>query len=112
MKNTLEYFLLDDNETAIPCSIEEWGNFLEDARGTKRRIVKQEYIYDKFISTVFLGLNHNWSSKGTPLIFETMIFNDNNGCEEYCDRYSTWDEALIGHEKAVQWVKDGCKKNE
>ena len=51
------------------------------------------------MSTVFLGLDHSFGfSGGPPLLFETMIFGGEH--DEYCDRYSTWAEAEVGHEKA------------
>jgi hypothetical protein len=37
-----------------------------------------------------------------------MIFKAKRSLD-YCERYSTWDEALEGHNKAIEWVKDGCK---
>jgi hypothetical protein len=71
-------------------------------------IIGEDDIDNHRISTVWLGLNHRWNS-GPPLLFETMVFKNGDMAEEYCDRYSTWKEAEEGHEKAIQWVKDGCK---
>lgn len=50
------------------------------------------------VSTVFLGLNHNYGD-GPPLIFETMIFG--GPMDQYQDRYSTEEEAMAGHNFAV-----------
>lgn len=67
--------------------------------------VKKDVVDGFLISTVWLGLNHNNFNK-TPIIFETMIFKgDDNPFEEYQERYATEDEALIGHEKAIEIVK-------
>ena len=39
-----------------------------------------------------------------------MVFSPKGGGNDiYCNRYSTWQEAAAGHEKAIQWIKDGCK---
>lgn len=58
------------------------------------------------VSTVFLGLNHQFGD-GPPLVFETMIFpKEGNWQDEYMDRYTTWEEAEAGHEKAVGIVKE------
>lgn len=54
------------------------------------------------VSTVFLRLNHNFG-EGPPLVFETMIFGGPLGGEgrRYQNRYSTWDEAVSGHARAL-----------
>lgn len=51
------------------------------------------------VSTVWLGLDHNWWPGGRPKIFETMIFGGKLHLE--CWRYSTEAEARDGHEAAV-----------
>lgn len=51
------------------------------------------------VSTVWLGLDHQWGS-GPPLIFETMIFGGEHDSDQY--RYSTESQALAGHEKACR----------
>ena len=99
-------YILDKEKNIIPADLMEWATFFE----TNDRIVKQEEIDGKFISTVFLGLNHDFSGRGKPLIFETMIFKD--GKEVYLNRYSTWKEAEEGHAEAVEWVKNGAKDDE
>jgi hypothetical protein len=62
-----------------------------------------------WVSTVFLGLDHNWLSEEPPLLFETMVFTKDrhrsvdNG---YCHRTSTWELALEDHAKAVIWARE------
>jgi hypothetical protein len=56
------------------------------------------------VSTVWLGLNHNWSGLDPPLIFETMVFG--GAYHEYCQRYSTKAQALAGHDQAVAMVRE------
>ncbi len=55
------------------------------------------------VSTVFLGLDHNYTGKGGPILFETMIFGAGRLDEEQW-RYRTWDEAVAGHWRAVRLV--------
>lgn len=101
-------YLLDENKNPIPCTIAEWGTFLEDRHNRK---VAFSELGDIHISTVFLGLDHScW--EGRPIVFETMIFDksgDDIWRDIYMDRYSTWDEALDGHQKAIEWVTRGAK---
>jgi hypothetical protein len=102
--NKMDYFILDENQNIIPANFMDWSNFLEKR---KVRIVKQEKMNDKYISTVFLGLDHSFNGQKLE-IFETMVFDD-AGRYIYLDRYATWKEAEEGHQKAIEWVKDGCK---
>ena len=83
----------------------EWGRWFETAH--KKRIVKQETLpKGKWVSTVFLGIDYNFSG-GKPLLFETMVFPNKKDLEELdMDRYSTWEEAQKGHKRMVKkWLK-------
>ena len=61
------------------------------------------------VSTVDLGLNHQFDPSLPPLYYETMIFkieNEKVNYEDlYCERYTTEEEARVGHEKAIEYVK-------
>ena len=93
---TMWYRLVD--KVPVPSSMEEiclLGDFQKD------KAVRQELVNDGWISTVFLGLNHNCGD-GPPILFETMVFGGE--FDGYQDRYSTWEEAEEGHKKAVDLV--------
>jgi hypothetical protein len=77
----------------------EWARLFEDK--TYQRVAATE-IGNVHISTVWLGINHNWGA-GPPLIFETMIFGGAH--DEYQERYTTEAEALAGHERACDLVR-------
>src|SRR5262245_14898324 len=64
--------------------------------GELRKNSKLDDPKEILISTVFLGLDHQWMD-GPPLLFETMVFN--GPCNEFQERYSTWKEAEEGHKK-------------
>jgi hypothetical protein len=68
------------------------------------RIVKQEEVGKLRVSTVFLGLDHNFAMEGEPILFETMIFGSGDGRGDYMERCATWNEALLMHERAVTWA--------
>jgi hypothetical protein len=62
-----------------------------------------------YVSTVFLGLDHNWDNiihggDGPPVLFETMVFWDGPLGGEG-KRYATWEEADRGHEDLVWKVR-------
>ena len=67
-------------------------------------------VGDYLVSTVDLGLNHQFDDSLPPLYYETMIFKveneEVNYSELYCDRYTTEEEARIGHQEAIEWVKE------
>jgi hypothetical protein len=91
----MHYVLTDDHKT-VPATLEEWASFFEGR--AKRRVALTEEG-DIAVSTVFLGLDHNWG-EGPPLLFETMIFGGPHDEEQW--RYSTWDEAVAGHQRACE----------
>lgn len=81
----------------------EWA---EDFEKSDRRVAKDVLADGKVVSTVFLGLDHNWGG-GKPLIFETMVFSEIGGEEVDIERYSTEEEAVEGHKKMVKkWKRE------
>jgi hypothetical protein len=54
------------------------------------------------ISTVFLGLDHNFGH-GSPLLFETLVFRGGDGAESR--RYASWQDAQAGHAAMAQAVR-------
>lgn len=68
------------------------------------------------VSTVDLGLNHQLIDGLPPLYYETMIFIKGNNFEErhkehnhfeyYQERYTTEEEAIEGHKKAIKVVEE------
>jgi hypothetical protein len=55
------------------------------------------------ISTVFLGINHEFGDDKVPKVFETMIFG--GGMDRFCERYSTWQDAERGHRRIIQRIE-------
>jgi hypothetical protein len=104
----------EDGHTPIPCySLIEWGRWLEEL---DHRSLWWTGNATKWVSTVFLGLDHNYCFSGPPILFETMAFrHEGRMMEDYfsgemrpvaetlCqERYSSWDDAEIGHKAAVR----------
>lgn len=73
----------------------EWAADLE--KGCK--VARSRTIYGEKLSTVWLGLDHNFGGEGPPLIFETMLFMKSNK-NDLQWRYSTEEEAKEGHRRA------------
>lgn len=86
------YYILKDKKP-VPCDIESWSRWF----GTSDRTVAKTWRGEVLVSTVFLGMNHNFVS-GSPLLFETMIFGGEH--DQYQERCSTWEEAEAMHLRA------------
>lgn len=94
-------YYLNEDKTYRPATLMEWSEQFENMD----RHVGSDNVLGKRVSTVWLGLDHGFQG-GEPLVFETMVFSEyNGGTDIYMDRYSTWDDAVAGHQKAIEWVK-------
>ena len=104
---TIKHYILTSRHKIKEVDLMTWAKWFETAN---RRVGKITYI-DYEVSTVFLGLDHNWG-EGPPILFETMVFKtlpDSNerGMDCYMARYATWDEAMAGHKRVRQYVANG-----
>jgi hypothetical protein len=81
--------------------MKRWAASFND---TDNRRIGEDHIGNQVVSTVWLGLNHNFGD-GTPLIFETMVFGGPH--DQFQDRYHTEQEALEGHQRVVTALKEG-----
>lgn len=97
----MKFYILDDNNEPQPVDLHTWMMTFGDI---KRRAVKQTMVAGSEVSTVFLGLDHNYSGHGPPILFETQIFGDVWGGEMW--RYATYVDALRHHEEIVAQLRD------
>lgn len=68
--------------------------------------IGHEVVGDTEIITTFLGIDHNYSGSGDPILFETCIFKEDDTSEVQA-RYTSIEEARIGHDCVVKAVKAG-----
>lgn len=67
---------------AVPVkTVEEWAQRFEH---DKKRVADTQ-VGKFWISTVFLGLDHNFGT-GLPILFETMVFGPDNMLDLDCAR--------------------------
>jgi hypothetical protein len=99
------HFILEDREI-VPAPFEEWANWFEHGK----RIIEQTHVGDRFVSTVFLGIDHNFMGMGGPILFETMIFDGPNARSHdlFQERSRTYREAVARHAYAVALVESGA----
>jgi len=96
------YYRLDARHHVLPATTKDFVALMEGDPEARR--VAEDTVDGKWVSTVFLGLDHQYGD-GPPLVFETMVFHDGDGREEW--RYSTWDEAVTGHQAIVAALREG-----
>lgn len=69
--------------------------------------VARERGFSLVVSTVWIGMDHNFSDQGPPLIFESMVFRESEDgetdlTEVTSRRYATEAEAREGHAQLVK----------
>ena len=92
-------YVLDADHRPVACDLMTWARFFEDARN---RRVAEAYINGRRVSTVFIGLDHNFTGDGPPLLWETMVFGGELSGEQ--ERYASHDAAVAGHAAMVERV--------
>lgn len=110
------------NKIPIPCdNLLEWGRWMEMG---ERHVAKTDIDETVTMSTVFLGLDHQFSNdpEAPPILFETMVFGEEKALpyrnallviRETLDgfgRYSTYAEAQKGHEEICDLVRERFAK--
>lgn len=110
------HFVLDQNNKAVSVSFMDycaWIEKLKEKYGEDRATettARNEWADKKphLVSTVFLGLDHGFrvgsASDYRPVLWETMVFGGKDS-DEYCQRYTSHEAALAGHQKTVQAVE-------
>lgn len=114
MRQKRPHYYILQGKVAVPIEGDEpsdwmrWARWFEQAAIDGTRIVAQAYYpsapRNVCVSTVFLGLDHNWSFQGRPILFETMVFGLGDSVE-LVERCSTWEEAETIHSVTVKRVE-------
>lgn len=101
-------YILDDDGRPVPCpDTVQWGHWMERAKRDRITVVAQDRDegpdgVEVLVSTVFLGMDHNFSDKGPPVLWETLVFGGPLADEQ--DRYTSRSAALAGHQAMCQRV--------
>lgn len=111
MKKEYLYYILVDGLVIPVDDVVAWSLWYAH---TRRAIDQTRVRYDNIdylISTIFLGIPHG-QKEGKPILFETMVFSDNDfSADLYCERCTSYKEALEMHKRAVaHWTKSLKKK--
>jgi hypothetical protein len=100
----MRYYMLDENNNVLPCTLSQWSDFFGVSAEHYRKTVGFTIINNLEISTIFLALDLDPQSSRS-FLFETRVCNE-EGEDVYCKRYSTWADAEEGHQKAIKWVNE------
>lgn len=92
------YILAEDGRTPLAVDVMVWARWFDDPG--KRRVAN-DVIGGVQVSTVFLGLDHDFTGKGPPVLWETMVFDE----EQDCERYASYEDAVAGHQRLVDTVR-------
>lgn len=107
-------FILDAQGNPVPeRNLLKWAKWYE----TADRRVKQEWVENVRISTVFTGIDMGWrfimegeKMVHIPILWETMTFSNNRELHELMDRCSgNREQAEAMHERMVRKVKEALK---
>ena len=102
----MKWYKLNDDHSVTEISYDELVNNFT----TRPKHVGDDTVDGQRVSTVFLSLDHNWDfDSNIPILFETMIFGGEYSEEMW--RYSTYQEALDGHTRIVNCLKEGINPN-
>lgn len=93
------HYILNSDHTTVEVSELKWTNWM---RFNSRRVA-HDTILGVEISTVFLGIDHNYDIVGAPVLFETLTFGLPEE-SQITNRYCTWAEAVDGHERTKEVI--------
>ncbi len=94
------YKLVD--RTPTPCTLAEFAYAMENE---KNRIIEQTMVEDLQVSTVFTGIDQNWTNEGEPILFDTVVFGLPDDLRPQWS-FSSCDEAMEIHKLIVQVLTD------
>lgn len=97
-------YILDDQQNAIAePNVVKWAEWFCNNPG-RRQVLATKVGPEAVVSTVFLGLDHNYGD-GPPILFESMVFGGEH--DSFQMRYCTMEEAKSGHEYIVSKLQTG-----
>lgn len=91
----MDNLYIEENGVPVACpDLYKWCEYQQNAD----RTVARSELQQGYVSSVFLGMNHNYRRDDTPILYETMIF----GSPVFCDlvsRFRTRQECFAYHQQ-------------
>jgi hypothetical protein len=100
----MQQYILDENKNPVlETDMLKWGTWMSTI-SSRRVACTFDPVNGSEISTVFLGLDHNYGS-GPPILWETMVFGGK--LDKAQDRCSgDWKDAEAMHARMVDKVRN------
>jgi hypothetical protein len=86
----------------------EWQKFWNTEENALRRVIGMDLIGDIGIITFFHKIFEITHEGYEPNLFETIGSDRNTNETLYSASYKTWEHALKGHQKAIDWAFTEC----
>jgi len=98
----MSHYILDEEGNVVPePDIFKWAKWMQDGGRTLIKTLVDQII----VSTVFLVYDHRFGDEeGLPILWETMIFGGKH--DQYQERYSSKEDAIEGHNRAIKLVEE------
>lgn len=100
-------YILDANGNPVLCDdLFTWAEWFETSG--ESRVVQKTIVADGVqVSTIFLGIDHNWSRRGPPMIYETRVFG--GPIEGDCLRAAKRTTALKNHAAMIAKTREALE---
>ena len=99
-----------------PVRCESLREYVESQIGKEIRVGRDEWAHPDgaiIVSTVFLGIDHDHSGVGPPVLWETMIFASDPIIDRYCRRCAgSVEQAQAMHMEVVKHVRNTIQIDE
>lgn len=92
------YKLVGRTPVKVP-TLMDWAMTFSDPQNK----IANDQVGDASVSTVFLGIDHNFFGDGPPVLFETMVFVGKG--DGQMKRYASYDDAERGHKETLAEVR-------
>jgi hypothetical protein len=103
----MNLFKLSANKKPFPCGIVGFAtNFESDNCRTTKKSDFKNGVNVYHISTVFLGVNHNYRGNGKPILWETMVFSEGSYYHTNLLRATSHKQAVRFHNRVVNAVRN------
>lgn len=96
-------YILDESGQPVPCpDLIKWADWFEvlHHRIVRSTVLKVETLGNIRVSTIFLGLDHNFMGEGRPLLWETTVLCPPDGSDR-TERFDDREKAIAYHAQLV-----------
>ena len=99
---TLGKYILKKGKPVLEHDLLIWARWIEEHQ--KQCRIGFFRAGKMWVSTLFLGVDHNYSNEGSPILWETMISGGKHDGKMW--RHTSLAAARAGHRRAVEMVKE------